>query len=173
MAERDYLTEMRAIIDAEMQPGDAAPIVAARIVEKLRVNDPDLLQGILDLNAANTIRNIIHTVIGSARGHARAMSRSDEFYQRVVEGGDVAGWLSDAVTYPVDASGAQLPLRLMSAVQVRFAADSRDSAAVALKMESAFLRAVAKKVPAGKTVGDVFDESRIIQLRRSITGQAA
>lgn len=170
---RDYVTEVRALIDVEMKPGDIPPVIAARIVEKLRATDPELLAGYLDAHAVDTIRYDIHAILSSARGRARTVSRMGAFQDRVINGGDPAGWLSDAVTYPIDKTGAQMPLRLMTGEQVLYAADTRTSQGKALLTEAAFLRALAKRVPAGQTVGDVFDEQQITELRQSITGTAA
>jgi hypothetical protein len=70
--DRQYVAEMRALIDAETASGDySSPLVAEHIVNKLRVTDPALLQGWLDAQAVQFVRHMINLRDCSARTHAR------------------------------------------------------------------------------------------------------
>lgn len=72
---RDYAAEMRVLIDSEGDSLDPAPIVAERIVEKLRADDPELLAGWLDAGAVQFVLGVteptgvsqrfVHTFRGS------------------------------------------------------------------------------------------------------------
>lgn len=64
---RDYVTEMRAVIDAEATGTYVPGTVAAHIVAKLRETDKDLLTGWLDAQAETFIRQAINNRDNSQR----------------------------------------------------------------------------------------------------------
>ena len=166
---RDYAAEMRAVIDAEFHDGDAAPVVAARIVDKLRATDADLLNGWLAANAVSFVRDAIAYGERSARAHNRAVARRGVFADAAT-GGDVTSFLS--TRYVVDGDGHRMALAAMGGPQLRFVAAEYDADAKAARFEAAFMRALAKKVGGG-TVADHFTEQQITDLRRSLPGASA
>jgi hypothetical protein len=169
MSGRDYAAELRAVIDSEYQDGDAAPIVAARIVDKLRATDPDLLSGWLDAHAMSLLCEEIGRLDRSQRSHARAVASRGAFSQAIRDG-DVAGFLE--TRYVVDEAKTRLPLSKMTGEHLRYVASGYLATANAARLEAAFFRALAKKVGSG-VVADHFTEERIHSLRRSIVGEAA
>lgn len=163
---RDYLAEMRAVIDAELQDGDSAPAVAGRIVAKLHATDPDLLAGWLDAGAVGWLTEAIGCIDRSARSHARAVSRRSAFGEASGDG-DVAGFL--VVRYVVDDAHTRKPLRELTRGELLYVAEAYAAGARAARFEAAFFRALAKRVGDG-VVADHFTEAQIAELRRGITG---
>lgn len=160
---RDYAAEMRAVIDSETAGGDPAPLVAARIVEKLDAVDPDLLGGWLHLGAVGFIRDTIGYVHRSGRAHARATGSRSVFAEDAAAG-DVSSWLS--TRYVVE-DGRRPTLAEMTAADLRYVAGQYDQDAREAKTEAAFMRALAKRVGAGR-VSDHFTDEQITALRDSL-----
>lgn len=168
---RDYAAEMRAVIDAEAQGTYASPVVAAHIVEKLRATDPGLLRGWLDDQAVNFVRHAINLRDCSTRSHNRTTASRSVFRQAAEDfkAGDstpLTGFLDEP--YQVE-GGSKMPLRLMRAAELTFAADDYKGRAREHLMQEAFLRALAKKCRT-KPVGEVFTEEKLAELWNSISG---
>ena len=161
---RDYLADMRAVLDSEAT-GDPAPLVADRVVLKLRATDPDLLAGWLDAQAVAFIRDAIGYADRSTRARNRVVAARSVFADDA-DRGDVTRWLS--TRYVVE-DGRRPTLGEMTAADLRFVARSYDDDAKAARMEAAFMRALAKKVGAGR-VSDHFSEDQIAALRSGLGG---
>lgn len=161
-APREYVAEMRALLDSEAN-GDPAPVVAERVVGRLRTTDPDLLAGWLDVQAVSLVRDAVGYIDRSGRARARATSARSVFADDA-ERGDVSGWLS--TRYVLD-DGRRPTLAEMTAGDLRFVAGQYDAEAKAAKTEAAFMRSIAKRVGSG-VVADVFTEEQIDALRRSL-----
>ncbi len=159
---RDYLADMRAVLESEAT-GDPAPLVAERVVEKLRATDPDLLSGWLDMQVVAFVRDAISYTDRSARAHARIVSQRSVFAADAAAG-DVSRWLS--TRYVVE-DGRRPTLAEMTAADLRFVAGRYDDDAKAARTEAAFMRALAKRVGSG-VVGDHFTEDQIADMRRSL-----
>lgn len=172
MSARDYAAEMRAIIDEATSHGPyAPPVVAQEIVDKLRVNDPDLLTGWLDAQAVNFVRDAINYRDRSNRTHARQTAGRSVFRENAeaFEAGDdeaMAGWLE--TVYKVE-DGTKLALGEMFKPDLLYVADDYRRIAAENRMSEAFMRALAKKVGA-KKVSEVFDEEKLAHLWDSIKG---
>lgn len=171
---RDYAAEMRAVIDEMASGSYAAPVVAAEIVEKLRANDPELLDGWLHSQAVGFVRHAINLRDASVRTHNRiAVSRS--VFRRAAENAE-AGDDTELMTnflgevYVVE-GGMKMPLREMKADDLLFAAEDFTARAQENAMRAAFLRALAKKCHR-KPVGEVFDEAKLAEMWRSVSGGA-
>jgi len=168
---RDYAADMRAVIDAEAHGTYAPPIVAAHVVEKLRATDPDLLIGYLQVQAVQIIRHAINLRDCSTRSYNRTAVSRSVFRQAAedFEAGDadalVTGFLDEP--YRVE-GGDKMPLRLMRAAELTFAADDYAGRAHEHLMQEAFLRALARKCRT-KPVGEVFDEEKVAALWASIS----
>lgn len=160
--QRDYVAEMREAME-QAANGDPAPIVAARLVAKLRATDRDLLDGWLDLQAVSIVRDALAYIDRADRAHARATTARSVFAAAAAEG-DVTGWL--ATRHRLD-DGRRPTLAEMTADDLRYVAGTYDSQAKANRMEAVFMRALAKRVGKG-TVADHFTEQQIADLRRSL-----
>jgi hypothetical protein len=174
LVERNYASDMRAVIDAETGEGSyAAPIVAEHIVAKLRATDPELLNGWLQEQAVNFLRHAINLRDCSVRTHNRLTARRSVFREarEALENGDPEPMRSNFLgEMYLTEDGTKVPLREMRKAELTYAADDfaarvRDNA-----MREAFLRALAKKVGKGK-VSDHFDEDKLAAMWRSITGE--
>lgn len=171
--DRDYAADMRAVIDAETAGGPySSPQVAEHIVNKLRVTDPDLLDGWLNAQAVNFVRHAINLRDCSSRSHARMTSGRSVFAAdaKLHEAGDqdaMSGWLD--VVHPMD-DGTRKRIADMTADDLLYVAADYDSRAKENLLHGAFLKAVAKKVRKGK-VSDFFTDAKLAQLWRSISGQ--
>ena len=169
---RDYAADMRAVIDAETSGAPyISRVIAAQIVDKLTVNDPDLLDGWLHGQAETLIWQAINDRDRSTRSHARtAASRS--VFARAAEAhaaGDsvpLCGFLD--VPYVVE-DGSRRRLADLNAHDLTFVADGYAAAARSSTLNAAFLRALARKVGDGR-VADHFDDEHLAALWCSISG---
>lgn len=169
---RDYVADMRAVIDAEASGEYIAGTVAERIVEKLRATDPDLLTGWLDVQAVNLIRDAIGQRDRSQRTAARYAGPRSVFSDAAdaAQNGDssrLRGLLT--TVYVVDETNLRKPLASMTAEDLKFASGAYADRAADMKMHATFLAAVARKVKAGKTVGDHFTEQQLADMLASLT----
>jgi hypothetical protein len=171
--DRDYAAEMRAVIDAETAGGPyVSPQVAEHIVNKLRVTDPDLLDGWLHAQAVNFIRHAINLRDCSTRSHARVTSGRSVFAAdaKLHEAGKadaMAGWL--AVVHVME-DGSRKRIADMTATDLTAVAEDYDARARENGLHAAFLKAVAKKVRKGK-VSDHFSDATLASLWQSIAGR--
>jgi len=160
---RDYLAEMRKLLDDESETGDPAPLIGARLADRLRREDPELLAFWLDLNAASIIRDAVSEITRSARAHARAVGARAAF-ARSVETGDVTEWLHTRYTL---ADGRRPVMADLTADDLTYVATTYTSRARENLFEAAFCKALAAKV-GRRTVGEVFTEEKIVALRRGL-----
>lgn len=171
--ERNFVAEMRAVIDAETAGGNySSPLVAQHIVRKLRVTDPDLLEGWLNAQAEFFIRHAINLRDCSARTHARTASRRRAFgadAERHDAGasGAMVAWLT--VPFPVE-DGTRKSLADLTAADLDFVASHYEQRAAENQMTATFLRALRKKV-GRKTVKDQFDDAQLNAMWQSIAGK--
>jgi len=169
---RDYVAEMRAVIDQEATGEYVAAVVAREIVEKLQANDPALLAGWLEQTAVTLVHQAINERDRSRRTHARTAGPRSVFRQAAekAERGETAELTGLLAThYVVDASMMRKQLALMNAsdltfVSARYRERSEDAA-----MESAFFAALAKKVGTG-TVAEHFTSEQLDEMRKSLRG---
>lgn len=170
--DRDYLAEMRAVIAAETTGGPyVSAIVAQHIINKLRVTDPDLLEGWLNANAVAFVRHAINLRDCSARTTARHTAKRQAFGESATrfEQGDrtaMTHWLT--VVHVVE-DGSRKKLAEMTAADLAHVADGYESRAAENAMTAAFLRALGKKV-GRRTVADVFTEEKLTALWQSLSG---
>lgn len=173
VGERDYLAEMRALIEAETSAGEyVSALVAQHIVNKLRATDPDLLEGWLHANAVGFIRHSINLRDCASRTSARHNAKRNTFAddaERFAKGdrGAMSDWLS--VVHVVDEAGTRKRLADMVAGDLDHVATDYEHRANENRLHAAFLRALAKKV-GKRTVSAVFTEEKIAALWQSIAG---
>lgn len=166
---RDFIGEMRTVLDAEAVAGYVPAIVAAHVVEKLRATDPELLRGWLDAQAESFVRQAINARDASRRARHRVADSRSVFGRSVAEhaAGDKAA-LSLYLDAPYRlADGSVSPLRRLTHDDLNSAAGSYDARANANMMQAAFLRALARKVTTG-TVQDHFTEDRLAEMWGSL-----
>jgi hypothetical protein len=175
---RDCLSEMSALINAALPDGEyVAPLVAHDLVEKLRVNDPDLLAGWLWERAEVTMTAYISDRIKNRRNASRESLSRSAFAgaaERFAATGDGAAMREAVVQRPFDAEHVvnegllRRKVAEMTGEDHLFVAkEYADTKQTAALLES-FHRAVAKKVGKRKTK-DVFTEVQYVEMYQSIT----
>jgi hypothetical protein len=165
MTGRDYMAEVRALIDAACTGTWSAPGVANSIVENLRTNDPELLAGFLDLCAVDVVRNLVNERDRSTRSHNRKTASRSVFREATQkhEAGDtepleqLTHFLQELY---VSEDGTKIALKNMRAQELNFAADDFALRAKQNAMQEAFLRALAKKC-GDRSVGEVYTEDQV------------
>jgi hypothetical protein len=170
--ERDYVQEMRAMIDQEACGEYVSGIVAAQIVEKLRVNDPDLLIGWLGAQAVALVHQAINERDRSRRTHARTAGPRSVFAQAAEkhERGEVAPLYRLLDThYSVNSENLRKPLASMNGGDLEYVSGSYQARASDAAMEAAFFAALARKV-GDDTVAEHFTEDQIREMRASLRG---
>lgn len=174
VTDRDFLADMSAAIEAAMPAGDyVAPVVAADLVDRLRVEDPDLLAGWLDLRASIFLADVIARRSNGLRQAARVNAPRKAFASAArsfAGNGGTAPLRPFAFEYVIDEANTRRPVAFMTAADCRFVADRYDDSARTAKLEAAFQRAVAKRIGV-RTVGDVFTEDEYLVMYQSVTRQ--
>ncbi len=168
---RDYVVEMRAVIDAEATGTYVPGVVAAAIVEKLRETDTDLLSGWLDAQAETFIRQAINNRDNSQRTAARHSRPRSVFAEdaEAAEAGEperLTGWLGTRFTVE---DGSRKPLAEMDRDEVLFASDAYTARANENRMTASFLKAIGRKVKTGK-VADHFSDEQLSTMWNSLSG---
>lgn len=166
---RDYITEMRAVIDAEATGTYVPGVVAAHIVEKLRETDPELLAGWLDGQAEQILRHTINLRDASQRTAARHAKPRSVFAEAAAdaEAGDpekLQGWLGTRFTVE---DGTRKPLADMGRDDLLFASDAYEARARENKLTAAFLKAISRKVGKDR-VADHFDDDQLSVMWESL-----
>lgn len=170
--ERDFIAEMRAVIDAETANGPyVSAVVAEHIVEKLSANDPELLDGWLHVQAVSLIRHAINLMDCSKRSHARTATRRGVFAKAVEEhekgnAEPLVVWLN--VPFPVE-DGSRKRLAELTAADLKFVAAEYENRAAENALTAAFMRKLAAKVGRG-TVADKFTDDQLIAMWNSLSG---
>lgn len=168
---RDYVGEMRALVD-ELAVGTYFPqLVAHKLVNVLRTRDPELLQGWLFLQAEHMLRMAINDRDRSRRSAARHHTKS--VFADMVEDADRTGstaalerWLSSPMSL---SSGARIPLREMRQADLVDAGRQYQTRAETQGLMASFLQALAREVGEG-TVGDRYSERQLDEMWRSLAG---
>lgn len=172
---RDYLADMNAAIEEAIPDGDyVAPLVAADLVDRLRVEDPDLLTGWLDVKASVFLADAVARRSNSRRQAARVAAPRKAFAEAArsfADTGEAAVLRPFAAEYVVDEENTRRAVARMTAEDCRFVAGRYDETARQAKLEASFHRAVAKKIGA-RVVGEVFTEEQYVAMYQSVTGRS-
>lgn len=169
--QRDYVTEMRELINLKTASDSyVAAVAATEIVDWLRHNDPELLSGWLNLLAPTFIRKAISQRDAGVRTYNRSHAPRSVFAKAMDdhEGGDKAalvGWLE--TVYVVDAEETRRPLGNMTQGEVQYVAVTYEKRARHNHMQAAFLEAIAKNFKIG-VVADHFDNEELDRLWKSL-----
>lgn len=170
---RDFLGDMNEL--AQGLIGGKEPFiiseVAKDLVGKLRVDDKELLLGWLDTQAENIVGDYLSTLSRSVRARNRMVGARTAFGDvvRRHEEGDtqvLTTWLS--TSFVVSDDHVHKHLGEMDRSDLTFVADTYDRQSRSAAFEAAWFKAIAKKVPANSTVGDVFTEEKLVAMRQSI-----
>lgn len=186
LVERDWVTEMRELINAHTGSDLPAPMVARKIVEELLGRDPELLHNWLLAGAVGFIREAISARDKSQRGRNRSLAgRNPEVraaFRQGTEGEDpdeirrlgdalhekvVTDFLAER--YVVSGHGDRMSLGEMGQAERLFVADGYQVTAKEHALREAFLRAIDKKAGPRKT-SEVFTESTLAKLWHSLNG---
>ena len=171
-AETDYASEMRAIIDEATSHGPYSPRqIAAEVVEKLRANDPELLDGWLHTQAEHFVWQAINDRDRSRRSHVAHTARRGLFRQATErhDDGDSAP-LAQFLQLPYTVEdGTRLELGQMRKPDLLFVADDYARRSRENAMWEAFMRALAKKVGT-RTVADHYTDEQLSAMFQSLQG---
>lgn len=165
--------DVREIVDQELeQVGDTYTVgtVAARVVDRLRTEAPELLAKFLDEHATQIISRMIGDLSRAERAHAKAKANRSVFREalRQYEEGEstvLVAWLDIAYVVTVDSQRKRL--RDMDKDDLTFAAGEYTDRARVNAVQAAFLRGLADRVGA-RTVGEVFTEEELTRMWGSL-----
>lgn len=170
MSDRDYAGEMRTVIDDATSAGPySPPIAAGEIVEKLRVNDPELLDGWLHSQSVHFIWQAINDRDRSRRAVTQRHAKARDFGEAAekFKGGDITplrGFLNAPYTV---ADGTRRPLAELNREDLLFVASDYKSRADQNQLKASFMTALARKVGKG-VVGDHFTEDQLRSMFESV-----
>lgn len=170
---RDLAREVRAVVDEEIEKaGDTyiAGIVAAKVVERLRRDDPELLTKFLDQHATAIITRMVGDISRSQRTHARYTSGRKQYAKALErhEAGEpqaLSAWLD--TMYVVTTDEQRKRLRDMTKEDLEYAVRDYTNRARINALQAMFLKALANKVGA-RTVGEVFDDEELAGMWASL-----
>lgn len=169
MSTRNYVAELRAIIDAETDHGPyVSRQVAEKIVAKLRETDPELLAGWLDEQAEHFIWQMINDRDRSTRAQSKERAKRFTFAQAAADGDTTTLTTFLDMPFPIE-TGERKRLADLDAADLRYVATEYDNRARDNALTAAFLRALAKKV-GRSTVGDRYTEAQLAKLWASLPG---
>jgi hypothetical protein len=168
---RDYRAEFQAFVDQRIPSGDyILPVLAADLVAELRKTNPSLLAGWLNANAEQFVTQVLGDQARSRRGRRAADAPRSAFKDAAERFGDGDSDALKAFDLHFVVSDDMLRRRLgdMTRADHLFVAGEHVKRSNAALFEAAFHRAVAKRIPAGKTTADVLTEDEYLRLRSSI-----
>jgi hypothetical protein len=166
---RDPVHEIRKYVDDELDRAGDTYIVgtlAARIVDRLREDDPGLLAEFLNAHAATIIADMVSSVIRAQRNYVKANSGRSVFSDAVkrYEAGDtlaLGSWLD--TMYVINTNAQRKRLGDMIGEELEWAAQDYAIRARGNLIQSAFLKALAEKV-GSKTVSEVYTDEQIARM---------
>jgi len=182
--ERDWVAEMRDLINDRASGSVSAPVAAREIVEELLRNDPELLRNWLLIGAAGFIRDAINARNKSQRGRNRNIAgRNPEVraaFRNAVDNDDieevrrvgevlnervVTDFLQESYVVP---GGKQMRLGDMRHEERTFVAQSYRASAKEHALRAAFLLAIDKRAGNKKT-SEIFTEEKLAKLWHSLS----
>lgn len=170
---RDFGHELRALIDAERSKGTYnSRQLSAKIVNHLLANDPELLNGWLQLRAEELlwaqINEIDRRERATVQNNAKRIAAGEavrDFEQGNIDG--IKGFLD--TFYVIDTEDTRKRLGDLRAPELEFVAERYDVQAKTAALKSAFFRALQNRV-GDKTVGEVFTDEEIAQMWSDLQG---
>lgn len=162
--DRDYMGDMRRYVDAATDgSGPYHPrVVASDVITRMRVEDPELLNGWLHVGAEHFVWQMILDRDRSRRSHTRHASPRREFANASASAaaGDydpLRGFLN--MPFSVE-DGSRRRLRTLRGDDLRYVASNYQAIAHRNAMMSAFLTALARRI-GDDTVEDHFTEEQL------------
>lgn len=169
---RDYAAEMNAALAQVAPAGDyVLGVLAGEFVDKLRVNDPELLAGWLDLHAAPVVADLLGRHLRAARQRQRNQASAGAFSNAAAAhaAGDAEALSPFEVRFVVDADETWRRVGDMTGPDHLFVAARYRQQEATAAMLAAFHAAVAKRV-GKRTTAAVLSAEQYGRLYRSITG---
>lgn len=148
----------------------ATRVVADHLVTALRQADPDLLLAWLDAHAVDLVHDTMSYLERSSRAHARAISNRSAFARALDTSlltGDRQGALLPWLSSVFDVEGVKKRLATMDRTDCITAAEAYGGRARRNAMQEAMLRAIARTLEEGQTVGQRWSEAELAGLWRS------
>jgi hypothetical protein len=173
MGERDFTREMDLVIERHTGVDTyQSRIVAQDIVSELLAQDPDLLNGWLQVRAADLLHDAINYRDRSRRARGVIEEKKQDFNDVLDD--FVAGKTEPlrsflGTMHAVDRENNRKKLRNMNRTDLGFLADRYQDRARENGFLAAFYRELSRRV-GDRTVGDVFSEAQIQAMRAQFTG---
>lgn len=165
--------DVREIINQEMAAaGDTyvVGLIADRVVDRLREENPELLAKFLDQHATQVISTIVGQISRMTKAQAKQKASKSVFnaaLERFEDGDHTAlGAWTDAM-YVVTTNDQRMKLGDMYKEHLEFAANDYSNRARANLLQSTFLNALATKVGARK-VSEVFTDEELARMWNSL-----
>lgn len=169
--DRDYQAEFQAFVDARKPTaGDYVLAVhAAKLVNEMWEVDPDLLYGWLGLNAIHFVTQVLGDQERSDRGRSNLDAPRSAFAgaAKRFKDGDKEALKPFDFRFVVSGNNVRRRLGDMTKADHLFVADEHEKRSNAARFEEAFHRAIAKRIPDGKTTEDVLSEEEYLRFRDS------
>ena len=166
---RDHLTEMVEVIDAAAKPPYVPRTLAAKIVQRLRAEDPKLLEGWLDASAEHFVWQAINDRDRSRRSYSSAHASATAFGRaaEAAEAGDSAQLRTFLDSRYTIADGTRRPLGKLKHADLSFVADRYQQRERRNAFRKVFFQTLAKKVTVG-TVEDHYTEEQLATMWASL-----
>lgn len=168
---RDYRAEFQAFVDERLPSGDyILPVLSADLVAELRKTNPSLLAGWLNVNAEQFVTQTLGDQARSRRGKQVSDAPRSAFKTAAdrFSAGDEDALKQFDLHFVVSDDMLRRRLGDMTKADHLFVAGEHVKRSNAALFESAFHKAVAKRIPVGKTTADVMTEDEYARLRNSI-----
>lgn len=164
---RDYVGEMRRLIDGETVGSYVPGVVAQRVYHRLQAEDPDLLHGWLYRQATSFIRDAINKRDSSLRTRARYHTPRSVFAADAASGNAerVRRWMD--VKFTVE-GGVHLALAEMNKANLEFVAATYELRARGAWTQKTFLERLAEQV-GNDRVEDHFTDEELSVLWEELT----
>lgn len=134
------------------------------IYEKIEANHPAVVDAYIESQRRSLITTAIWTIVGQSNRNRRHAAIFAEVGDRRAVGEDLL------LNNLPSADGSRKILALMTKVDLLYSADMDEAKANGLIGQADFKRALAKRVPKGKTVGDVFTAEQIAEYAQRLFG---
>jgi hypothetical protein len=165
--------DVREVIDEELaKAGETyvAGLIAERVVQRLHLENPELLAKFLDQHAVQIITSIIGQISRQQKSYARATAGRRTYKQALdrYEKGDekaLGVWLD--TMYVVTTGDQRKRLGDMYQSDLEYAINDYTDRARANTLQATFLKAIAAKVGA-KRVGEVFTDEELARMWNSL-----
>lgn len=174
----DILEDMARVIQKELdenREGYTPAILAQRIVNRLRDENPELLRRWLSYNAVAFVREALNDRARSLKRSNRQKSSKRSVFREAMEKYEASRNQPGASTRFLDEvyrteDGTNKPLRSLRRKDLRYAAGEYRRQAKEVTMRRMFLEALAEKLgESDQEVGQVYTEEQLERMWRSLT----